>query len=200
MLLEILLSASLASVDAIPPKTDDALVSWTEEAMKKAQPSAPWQETYHDTAGTFVKLAKEAPLFAGVHGVRRTLSLLVSVAWFEGRFDPKAKGDCLEKDKKGRCIARPQSLCMFQIGRSNLKYLETTEEEILESTEVCTRAAMKMMKISFNVCRGRNEADFLGHYAAGGDACGGPKGEGLRESGHRMLKAKWIFDHVPLKE
>ncbi len=174
-----------------------ALVKWALKAMLTIQPAAvtPWADTYQDTAEVFAKVAEEQPLFKGDDGVQRTLSWFISTAWFEGRFDPRAKGDCTEKDKAGKCISPPQSLCMFQVGVSNLSGLGLTAEEILGSTEVCTRAARKLMKISMGVCKARPMEEWLGHYASGGGTCAG-----LKESRHRVTKAKWVFANVKTPE
>ena len=173
------------------------LIKWTLGMMTSMQPAqvTPWADTFEASATTIVDVATEAPLFAGEAGTRKTIALLVSLGWFEGRFDPKAKGDCEKKDKDGKCISPPQSLCMFQIGRSNLASLGVTEGQLLSDFGLCARTAVRMVKISFGVCRGRDELELLGHYASGGNTCGG-----LKESRHRMQKAKWLLGAFPLKE
>jgi len=191
--LSTLLLSTRASAQERAP--DPGLVKWVLASMTRAQPTAPWQATYRQTAEIFAKVATDSPLFRGVDGPKKTAAWFVSTAWFESRFDPKAVGDCRKRDKAGKCISLPNSLCMFQVGISNLPYLGLTKDQILESTEVCTRAARKMMKISFGVCRGRPSDEWLGHYASGGGVCGG-----LRESRHRVNKAKWLFTNVKAKE
>jgi len=165
------------------------LKAWILAAMIALQPAAPWRDTYEATAETLAMVALDAPLFAGDEGPRKTASWFVAVAWFESRFDAKAKGDCTKKDAKGACLSPANSLCLFQIGISNLASLGLTAEEILSDPETCTRAARRMMKTSMAVCRGRPTDDLLGHYASGGGECGG-----LRESRHRVALARWVFD------
>lgn len=169
-----------------------ALTPWILQVMVALEPTAPWRSTYETTAEALATVAEEEPLFPGKDGPRRTAALFVSVAWYEAHFQQDAKGDCRKKDDKGRCVAQPQSLCMFQVGRSNLGALGTTEEAILSDINVCTRSARKMMYDSFGVCRGRPTEDMLGHYASGGQTCGG-----LRESRHRVAKAKWLESKFP---
>jgi hypothetical protein len=171
------------SKKVIPVMISSHLVAWVWYMMLQLQPATvtPWAETYESTAKVFAEEATLLPLFSGSDGARRTAALFLSVAWFEGKFNPQAKGDC----KNGKC----ESLCMFQIGRSNVAGLKVTEEQLLSDVRVCTQAARKMMQISFGVCRGRPKLDILGHYASGGATCGG-----LRESRHRMQKAEWIFN------
>ncbi len=161
-----------------------ALVSWTLSMMTWLQPEAvtPWFATYEQTALTFAQVAEESPLFEGESGPRRTVAMLVSVAWFESRFDLKAIGD------QGR------SFCMFQISRSNHKWLGVTKTELLESVDTCTRAAHTMMKTSLSNCRGKPFEDRLGWYAVGGPGCADSvKGR------HRVLKAKWLFANFPFQ-
>lgn len=155
--------------------------------MIELEPNSPYRDTFSETAEVFAKVANEAPLFKGEDGSQRTAALFVSVAWFESRFNQKAIGD------------HGHSLCEFQIGISNLKALETSKDEILNNVEVCTRSARRMMSISFGVCRGKDVLDVLGHYAFGGQKCGGEDGEGLRESRHRMRKADFLFRRMRSK-
>lgn len=191
----ILLFATPATAQSV----SSPLSRWILDSMISAQPAAPWRDTYPQTAEIFAKVATDSPLFSGEDGPRKTAAWFVSTAWFEGRFDPKAKGDggCRRMGADNKCLEKgpPQSFCMFQIGKSNFEYLKTSEEEILGSTEVCTRMAVKMMKISFGVCKGRPMDEWLGHYASGGDTC-----KGLTESRHRVNKAKWLFTNVKTRE
>jgi len=168
------------------------LTTWVLGTMINLQPHAPWETSYGRTAEVLAKIAAEEPLFAGEDGPRKTASWFVSVAWFESNFNPKAEGDCRVQDAKKRCIAQPQSFCLFQIGSSNFASLGVNLHAIMNDPEVCTRAARKMMKISIGVCRSRPIEDWLGQYASGGENCGG-----LVESRHRVNKAKWIFGRFP---
>ena len=188
----------------------EALIKWAVSAMLVAQPAkvTPWADTYQSTAEVFATVAADSPLFGGDDGVQRTMSWFISTAWFEGRFDPKAKGDggCLKMGPDNKCLVKgpPQSFCMFQIGKSNFDHLKTNEEEILRSVETCTRSAVTMMKASIKLCRNRPQDEWLSQYASGGGECGRemPDGKraGLRESQHRVNKAKWLFTNVKSQE
>lgn len=153
--------------------------------MLAMQPAniTPWADTYESTATAFVEEATREPMFKGNTGIGRTLSLWVSVAWYEGRFDLHAKGD------------NGNSLCMFQVGRSNLRGLGISEEAILQDTKVCIDAARRMMKLSFRVCSGLPASDMLGHYASGGSKCGG-----LKASRNRMATADNLFVKLQREE
>jgi len=168
------------------------LTAWIFRMMLLLQPASvtPWAETYETTAAVFADEATRLPLFPGSDGAERTAALFTSVAWYEGRFDPQAKGDCGKK-VNGKCVKPPQSVCMFQVGISNLPALHATQDELLSDVAKCTHAARVMMRLSFDKCKGLPTSDLLGHYASGGDTCGG-----IRESRHRMNTAAWILSKL----
>lgn len=177
------------------------LAAWILAAMLSAEPRSPYRSTFESSAETMAKVATDSPLFGGADGPKKTASWFVSVMWFESRFDPKAKGDCSKRDKSGVCVSQPQSLCGFQVGISNVAFLGVKEQELLDNFETCTRSARKLMKVSIQICRTRPMDDWLGQYAAGGVECGRLQQDGsragLRESGHRVRKATWLFANVP---
>ncbi len=162
--------------------------------MLDAEPTAaasPWRSSYEDSADAISTVANDSPLFAGDDGPLRTAALFVSTSWFEANFHIAAKGDCRKKDERGRCVAEPQSLGLYQIGVSNLAGLGVTEEDMTTDPLVQTRAARRMMAISFGICSGRAVDDLLGQYASGGSTCAG-----VEKSGHRVRKAKWLADRA----
>ncbi len=174
-----------------------ALAALALAMMTSAQPSAPWRDTYPTTAAACATSAHERPLFAGVDGEQKSVALLVSVAWFESTFNPRAEGDgnCLVRDAPtGRCVKRgpAHSFCLGQIGDSNFAALNVTREELLDDVNACVGAMNTMLRQSLQICRERPEEDRLGWYAAGGDGCS----RGLIVSGHRVRKAKWLFSNV----
>lgn len=167
------------------------------DMMVKAQPPAgvPWRDTYATTAEAIATAANANPLFAGDEGPARTAAVMVGVAQMESSFDPKAKGDgCLERDENKKCVKRgePQSLCAFQVGRSNFAVLGTNEEEILGDVFVCTRVALRLMHASFKICSGAEwkPIDRLNQYTTGGGVCVRP----LHDEGeHRMRRGMWLY-------
>lgn len=186
----------------------EQLTAWIVALMIALQPTAPWRSTYEASARAYATVALDAPLFKGDKATERTAALFVSVAWFESRFDQKALGDrkCIERDSKtGKCTkeGEPQSICAFQVGVSNLAGLGKTKADLLGDIMVCTRAAREMMRISFRVCANRSAEDLLGHYASGGETCGGPAREdgrlsaGLVASRNRMGKAIDLLRKYP---
>lgn len=163
--------------------------------MTAIQPDAPWKDTYPATADAFGEVAHDSPLFEGERGGERTVALFVSLAWFEGNFKQDARGDCLKKDEKGRCIADPQSLCTFQVGRTHLASLGTTEAEIQSDIRVCTKSARSLLATSMRICAAKPRAQWLGWYAAGGEGCD----RAMTKSSHRMMKAEWLFSHYKVE-
>ena len=103
--------------------------SWILSLMLLLQPPGitPWSGGYEQTAETIAKVAQADPVFAGEHGADRTAVLLVALGWFESRFRPDAVGD------------HGHSLCMLQVGESNLKELGVTRQEMLTNLETATR-------------------------------------------------------------
>lgn len=160
------------------------------------EPNAPWKDTYESTAAAIVRAAHESPLFAGPTGVAKTIEVIVATAHFESAGNPRAEGDhlCRPGEVRPKCTGEAQSLCLLQVGRSNLKGLGTTAQEILNDVDVCVDKGLRLMHVSFAICRARPLEDRLANYAAGGSGCGGPKGEGILKSRHRMLKATRLFE------
>lgn len=178
--------------------------SFVLDMMNKAVPptSIPWRDTYSMTADAIANAANNTPLFSGKDGPARTAAVMVGVADFESKLNPKARGDgiCLERDAREKCIRRgpPQSFCAFQVHRSNFAMLETNEEEILNDIFVCARVALRMMHISFKTCSGIDSStnlswrpiDRLNQYATGGSVCVRPQHD---EGEHRMLRGMWLY-------
>lgn len=159
----------------------NALAVWVLSIMHVLQPAAPWIDGYPETANAIAIAATNDPLYAGPHGAERTAAVLVSLSWFESRFDPAAVGD------------GGASLCLGQVGGSNLKALGLTRDAVLSDRATCLRGVLSMIRTSVAVCRGRPLAESLGHYASGGRTCGG-----LVKSRHRMNLAAQLLREHPL--
>lgn len=156
------------------------LIAWVLTVMEFLQPSdkTPWAGTYETTAEAMVHVAVEAPFLQDQP--RRTLAWMLSIGWHESRFNPHAK------DAVG-------ALCTFQVDRSNLRFLRTTEEVMLEDPRACTGAMSTMVSLSLKACKHRPRPHWLGQYTGGGDCS-----RGLQESSYRVHKGDWIFHHFPL--
>ena len=163
--------------------------------MLKAEPAAaasPWRSSYERTARAIAKASEAQPLFAGEDGPEKTAALVVSVAWFESRFQPDALGDHerLADGRKGE----PTSFCAMQINRTNLAGLGVSREKLLGDIDACIGAGLRLMRASFRVCAGQEVERRLDWYAVGGNACTRPPRD---EGAHRMRKGMWLFSSVP---
>lgn len=160
----------------------------------------PWGGTYARTSQAIASAANNAPLIQGDDGAEKTAALIVAVAWFEGKFDQKAKGDgkCLAWDEhadvagRPKCLRRgpPESFCTMQVHQSNFGALNVTEEQILDDVDVCVRAGLQMMHHSFHTCRDWPLAGRLNQYATGGPTCVQPLHD---EGAHRVRMGLWLF-------
>lgn len=174
--------------------------------------AAPWRDTYASSADAIAEESNAHPLYGSEDGAARTASVFVGASWFESRHDPKAKGDgkCAawkpgvseEEKKLGTaspwCLKKvePHSFCLGQVNDSNFKWLGITKpEELLDDVRVCVRAMGKMFAESFRKGRecGLPILDRLSWYTGGGAVgC-----DATAKGRHRMLKAGWLFAHLP---
>jgi hypothetical protein len=157
--------------------------AWILSLMQLLVPHAPYSDTFPATAAAIEKVAHEAPLYDDDDGVVKTVVELVSLSFHESRFDPRA----VDKTK--------QSYGLAQVDVSNLANLGLAAKEELFEVETNLRAALKLMKISHRLCRGRPPEDGLANYASGGGTCSVP--EGLVASRRRMKFAKALLTKHP---
>ena len=157
---------------------------WILKLMQLLIPHAHYADTFPATAAAIDKVAHEAPLYEGENAVVETAVDLVALAYYESRFDPKAV------DKK------KTSYGLTQIDGSNLKSLGLTKEQLFDP-ETNLRAALKLMRISYRLCRYRPHDERLANYASGGPTCSVP--EGLVESRRRLKLAAALLRKHPVK-
>jgi hypothetical protein len=154
-------------------------VSWVVGLLAALEPTAPWRSTYEKTAEAIARVSESEPLFAADdNGEERTASLLVSIAWYESRLKPNARS------KNGRWF------CLYQLDRS---YLPDAEKSLVDP-EMCTRAAVKVLRKSIDLCKARPLNERLAFFMSGQCDRGGA------ESRYRMfLAGKLLKDHpLPL--
>ena len=168
---------------------------WVLLMMLKAEPTSPIKHTFAKTALAIARAAERDPLFAGPLAAERTAAQLVSVAWFESHFKPDAIGD--HDRRADGTKGEPRSFCAMQIGKSNFAALGITRAEILGDIDVCIDAGLRMMHISYAVCRGIPIEERLAHYAGGGGSCPIHNADAVRKSKHRVAKSHWLFRAVP---
>lgn len=148
-------------------------VQWVVGLMVALEPSAPWRGTFEKTAEAIARVAETEPLFEE-HGEQRTAALLVGIAWYESRLKPTAKS------KDG------QFVCLYQVAKRNL----SDPQKALDDPEVCTRAAVKIIRSSLQKCAKNSVDERLAAFMSG--TCD----KGLSDSRYRMfLGAKLLREH-----
>lgn len=146
------------------------MLEWVIGLMLQLQPNSPWIDTYFDTAIAITEAAEQSPLFRGDDGAKQTAAILVSLSWFESRFQPDAVGD------------NGSSCGAFQIQpRTSTRY--TCAE--LQDPAYAAGEAIRLIRQSFRVCAARPLPERLAWFAGGGSCV-----RGIRESKHRMALAK----------
>jgi hypothetical protein len=148
-------------------------VQWVVGLLVALEPSAPWRPTYEKTAEAIARVAESEPLFDD-HGEERTAALLVGIAWYESRLKPNAKS------KNG------QWFCLYQVDKRHLP----DPQKALDDPEVCTRAAIKIIRASLQSCAKHPFDDRLAQFMSG--SCD----KGVADSRYRMfLGTKLLKDH-----
>ena len=146
------------------------MTAWVLALLVLMQPQATWRATYEATAGAIAEASVQSPLFAGADGPAKTAALLVSVSWFEARYNPVAVGD------------NGHSHGLFQASRVPVV-----------DVEVQVRGALAAMRESFRICGSRRAEDWLAFYASGSCTNAG----GILASRHRMGLAMKIWREHP---
>jgi hypothetical protein len=149
--------------------------SWVVGLLVALEPSAPWRATYEKTAEAIARVAESEPLFDN-NGEERTAALLVAVAWYESRLKPNAKS------------ADGQFMCLYQIHKNHL----SDPKKALDDPEVCTRAAIKILRTSLQMCSKRAENERLAAYMSGSCDKGGV------ESKYRFFLAGKLMKEHPM--
>lgn len=152
-------------------------VQWVVGLMVALEPSSPWRATFEKTAEAIARVSESEPLFDD-RGEQRTAALLVAIAWYESRLKPNAKS------------SNGQWFCLYQIDKRHL----ADPEKALADPEVCTRAAVKIIKGSLAKCRARPLEERLAVFMSG--SCE----KGLPESRYRMFLANKLLKDHPFPE
>ena len=148
-------------------------VQWVVGLMVALEPSAPWRGTFEKSAEAIARVAESEPLWAD-RGEERTAALLVAIAWYESRLKATAKS------KDG------QFLCLFQVDKRHL----ADPQKALDDPEVCTRAAIKIIRSSLTQCEKHPLDERLAQFMSG--TCE----KGLADSRYRMfLAGKLLKEH-----
>lgn len=152
-------------------------VAWVLGLLAALEPKAPWSHTYEKTAEAIARVSESEPLFAPEDGgEERTASLLVSIAWYESRLKPNAKS------------ANGRWYCLYQLGKS---YLPDPEKSLTDP-EMCTRAAVKVLRRSLDLCKSRRLEERLANFMSGQCDRGGA------QSRQRFFLAKKLLKEHPM--
>ena len=152
-------------------------VAWVVGLLAALEPKAPWSHTYEKTAEAIARVAESEPLFAPEdRGEERTATLLVSMAWYESRLKPNAKS------------SNGKWFCLYQLGKA---YLPNAEKSLTDP-EMCTRAAVKIIKKSLDLCKARPLEERLASYMSGQCDRGGV------ESRYRFFLANKLLKEHPM--
>ena len=149
-------------------------VQWVVGLMVALEPSAPWRGTFEKSAEAIARVAESEPLWAD-HGEERTAALLVAIAWYESRLKANAKS------RDG------QFLCLYQVDKRHL----ADPQKALDDPEVCTRAAIKIVRASLDKCEKHPFEDRLAQFMSG--TCD----KGVNDSRYRMFLAGRLLREHP---
>lgn len=133
----------------------------------------------------------EAPLFKGDEDRHRTAALLVAIAFRESSLRAAAVGD--------RVGGKPTSFCAFQVSLpwGNKTAEGWTSKDLLEDPEKCVAAAMRMLRVSMQVCPSAP----LAWYAAGPTGCESPRAQRISRDrmaiAQRLIREVHVTDDTP---
>lgn len=156
-----------------PPMT--VPVAWVVGLLVALEPSAPWRPTFEKTAEAIARVSESEPLFDD-RGEERTAALLVSIAWYESRLKPNARS------RNG------QWYCLYQVDKRHLP----EPEKALEDPEMCTRAAVKIIRSSLQACAKHPAEERLAQFMSG--SCD----RGATDSRYRSFLASKLLREHPL--
>lgn len=152
-------------------------VAWVVGLLTALEPKAPWSSTYEKTAEAIARAAESEPLFdIDDQGEERTAAVLVAVAWYESRLNPRARS------KNGRWY------CLYQLDK---RYLPDFQKSLTDP-EMCTHAAMKLLRKSLSMCKARPKNERLAAFMSGRCDHGGV------QSRYRMFLANKLLKEHPL--
>jgi len=155
-------------------------VAWVMGLLVALEPKSPYAKTFEKTAEAIARVAETEPLFENEErSEERTATLLVAIAWYESRLRQDARS------KNG------QWFCLYQLGRNWLP----DAEKALTDPEMCTRAAVHLLRDSIKICtKTRAPEERLAYFMSGHCDRGGV------QSRYRMFLAKKLAKEHPMPE
>ena len=164
------------------------LFTWVVAASSLLAPARQHDELASAIAN---RVEAEAPLFKGDEDRHRTAALLVAIAFRESSLRATAVGDHVG--------GKPTSFCAFQV---HLPWGAKTADgwtgaDLLEDPEKCVAAAMRMLRVSMQVC----PSSPIAWYAAGPAGCESPRAQRISRDrmaiAQRLLRDVRVTDDTP---
>src|SRR5271156_5383308 len=144
-------------------------------------PGVTWD--YTPVAVAIARAAQKDPLWPrDAGGAEKTIDTLVSFAFFESTFQADAVGD------------HGGSVGLFQINPETAR----ASADALTDPLFAAETAIRLLRVSMEVCKDRPESERYAWYAHGGKGCSSPSGR--LKSRHRFWKAQWLQRTRPLPE
>jgi hypothetical protein len=142
-----------------------AMISWVPLYAQPSSESAAVSQLHYESiardVASVVMDDAEAPLFDGPDARAETALFMLSVASFESAYRVKVD----EGDHRGD---NGRSYCLMQIHVGDGKTREGwSGSELVTHRPLCFRAALHLLRASFNACRAFPLEDRLGAYATG---------------------------------
>jgi hypothetical protein len=162
--------------------TQEELKNWVLNAMADMRatepgPDVPWADTYDTTAAKIAEAAANNPL---LNDPLHTASTMVVIGWHESRYRPDVVGD------------HGASFGLFQVNAWTAKDVGCSKEDLLNPNK-SAECALKLLHVSFSVCKRRPITERLAQYAYGHDC-----DHRLELSRYRMKTAAKLVKKIPL--
>jgi len=155
---------------------------WVLAVMRRALPQNDITvfQTYDEIAEAIALASNDDPVFDGPEGPMKTASLLLAIAFYESRFNPRAIGDHGESF----------GLFQIQVPTARLVVPDAVANTLL-LPRTAAPVATALIRLSKLQCRGYGWDAQLGWYGQGGPGCGAA---GRRATRPHMLMASKIIE------
>lgn len=162
--------------------TQDELKDWVLNAMANMRatepgPEVPWADTYAMTASKIAEAASTNPL---LNDPLHTAGTMVVIGWHESRYRPDVVGD------------HGASFGTFQVNQWTARDIGCSKEDLL-NPDKSAECALKLLHVSFEVCKRRPLSERLAQYAYGHDC-----DHRLELSRYRMKAVTKLVKKIPL--
>lgn len=127
---------------------DDKLLSFALASMKFLSPE-PSRQADHEVMARALVTAVESqdPLFKDDADKKRTVSVVIAVAFREGSLRVRVNGDCTESKPGEPCKGRPRSFCTMQVHESIGGTAALNDDPVL-----CFNTGLTHLRTSVRIC------------------------------------------------